>query len=74
MGIATIITTVFIAKQPFNNLRLNTLGPKRFYLLAWLLPIGLTLIGGLITLIFGVAKLDLNFTMIRNAMASADCI
>ena len=70
-GIAAIITTVFIAKQPINNLRLNTLGQKRFYLWAWLLPIGLTLIGGLITLLFGVAKLDLNFTMIRDAMASA---
>lgn len=70
-GIAAIITTVFIAKQPFKNLRLNTLGPKRFYLWAWSLPIGLTLIGGLITLIFGAAKLDLNFTMIREAMSSA---
>ena len=70
-GIAAIITTVFIAKQPFKNLRLDTLGPKRFYLWAWLLPIGLTIIGGLFTLLFGIAKLDLNFTMIREAMASA---
>ena len=70
-GIAAIITTVFIAKKPFSNLRLNTLGPKRFYLWAWFLPIGLTIIGGLITLLFGIAKLDLNFTMIRDAMASA---
>ena len=31
-GIAAIIATVFVAKQPFSNLRLNTLGPKRFYL------------------------------------------
>ena len=36
-----------------------------------MLPIGLTLIGGLITLLFGIAKLDLNFTMIRDAMESA---
>lgn len=33
-GIAAIITTVFIAKQPFKNLRLNTLGPKRYYVWA----------------------------------------
>ncbi len=70
-GIAAIITTMFIAKQPFKNLRLNTLGPKRFYMWAWLLPIGLTIVGGLLTLLFGIAKLDLNFTMIREAMASA---
>jgi membrane protease YdiL (CAAX protease family) len=70
-GIAAIITTVLIMKQPFKSLRLNTLGPKRFYVWAWLLPIGLTIIGGLLTLLFGIAKLDLNFTMIREAMASA---
>lgn len=70
-GLAAIITTVSIAKRPFKSLRLNTLGPKRYYLWAWLLPIVLTIIGGLLTLLFGIAKLDLNFTMIREAMASA---
>ena len=70
-GIAAIITTVLITKQPFKNLRLNSLGPKRFYLWAWFLPIGLTIIGGLLTLLFGIAKLDLNFSMIRESMASA---
>jgi membrane protease YdiL (CAAX protease family) len=70
-GIAAIVTTIFIMKQPFKSLRLNTLGPKRFYLWAWFLPIGLSIIGGLLTLLFGVAKLDLNFTMIRESMASA---
>jgi membrane protease YdiL (CAAX protease family) len=70
-GIAAIITTVFIMKQPIKILRLNTLGNKRFYLWAWLLPIGLSFLGGLLTLLFGIAKLDLNFTMIRESMASA---
>lgn len=70
-GIAAIATTLLIEKKPFSSLRVNTLGPKRFYLWAWLLPIVLVIIGGLLTLLFGVAKLDLNFTMIRDAMASA---
>lgn len=70
-GLAAIITTVLVMKQPFKSLRLNTLGPKRFYLWAWFLPVGLTILGGLLTLLFGVAKLDLNFTIIREAMASA---
>jgi membrane protease YdiL (CAAX protease family) len=70
-GIAAIITTVLVAKQPFKSLRLNKLGPKRFYLWAWLLPIGLTIIGGLLTLLFGLAKLDLNFTMLRESLKSA---
>jgi membrane protease YdiL (CAAX protease family) len=70
-GIAAIVTTVFVMKQPFKSLRLNTLGAKRFYLWAWLLPIGLTILGGALTLLFGIAKLDLGFTMIRESMASA---
>ena len=70
-GVAAIITTLFIAKKPFSSLRLNTLGSKRFYLWAWFLPIGLTIIGGVLTLLFGMAELDLSFTMIRDAMASA---
>ena len=70
-GIAAIITTLFIAKKPLSSLRLNTLGPKRFYLWAWFLPLGLTIVGGLLALVFGMAKLDLNFTMMRDAMASA---
>ncbi len=37
-GIAALIATLVIAKQPFKSLRLNTLGPKRYYLWAWLLP------------------------------------
>jgi len=70
-GIAAIIVTLFVAKKPFSSLRLNTLGNKRYYLWAWLLPIVLTVIGGLFTLAFGVAKLDLNFTMLNTAMESA---
>ena len=70
-GIAAIITTLFIAKVPFSSLRLNTLGPKRFYLWAWFLPVVLTLLSGLFTVLFGIAKLDLNFTMIRTAMEAA---
>ncbi len=70
-GIAAIIVTLFVAKKPFSSLRLNTLGPKRFYLWAWLLPIPLTIFGGLLTVLFGMAVLDLEFTMMRSAMESA---
>ena len=70
-GLAAILVTLFVARKPFSTLRLNTLGPKRFYLWAWLLPVVLTVISGLVTLAFGMAKLDLNFTMLRTAMESA---
>lgn len=69
-GIAAILTTLFIAKVPFNSLGLNKLGPKQYYLWAWFLPVVLTLLSGLFTVLFGVGKIDLNFTMIRTALAS----
>lgn len=69
-GIAAILTTLFIAKVPFNSLGLNKLGPKQYYLWAWFLPVALTLLSGLFTILFGIGKIDLNFTMIRTALAS----
>jgi uncharacterized protein len=70
-GVAAIIVTLFVAKKPFSSLRLNTLGPKRFYLWAWLLPIPLAILAGLLTVLFGLAEVDWEFTMMRNAMESA---
>ena len=32
-GIAAIVTTLFVNKQPFKTLPLNLIGPKRFYLI-----------------------------------------
>jgi len=37
-GIAAIVVTLALEKKPFKSLRLNTLGPKRFYAWAWFLP------------------------------------
>ena len=70
-GIAAVVTTLFIAKQPFSSLRLNTLGNKRIYLWAWFLPSALTLLATAFTLMFGIATFDMDFTMIRTAMESA---
>jgi membrane protease YdiL (CAAX protease family) len=70
-GIAAIVTTLVVQKKPFRSLNLNRLGPKRFYLWALFLPTLLTILGGLFTLLFGVAKLDMDFTMMRSALSSA---
>lgn len=45
----------------------NTLGNKRIYLWAWFLPSALTLLATAFTLMFGIATLDMDFTMIRTA-------
>lgn len=70
-GLSAILTTTLVLKQPFSSLNLNRLGPRSLYLWAWFLPAGLTILGGLFTLLFGLAEPDFQFTMIRNAMASA---
>ena len=64
-GLAAILTTVLILKQPFRSLNLNRLGPKRLYLWAWFLPAGLSIVGGLFTLLFGLAQFDPQFTMMQ---------
>ena len=69
-GIAAIIATRLVAKLPFSSLRLNTLGPKRFYLWAWFLPVVIAIVSGLLTVLFGIAKFDPNLTLIRNLMAN----
>ncbi len=73
-GLAAIATTVRVQKRPWRFLRLNTLGPKRFYLWAWLLPTGLTLAGGAFTLLFGLARLDLQLTTLREALAQTPAL
>ncbi|RPH60782.1 MAG: CPBP family intramembrane metalloprotease, partial [Chloroflexi bacterium] len=70
-GIAAIVTTLFIEKKPFRALRLKTLGPKRFYLWAWLLPPALTLLTLGSTVLLGTGEFDSNLTMIRDALAKA---
>jgi membrane protease YdiL (CAAX protease family) len=67
-GIAAIITTLFVDKQPFKTLRLNTLGPKRFYLWAWLLPPVLTLATLGFTLLIRSGEFDANLSMMRDAL------
>ena len=70
-GLAAMITTLFVEKQPFNSLRLNTLGPKRFYLWAWLLPPVLTLLTLATTLLLGTGQFDPGLSMMRAALAKA---
>jgi len=68
-GIAAIVTTLLVEKKPFSALRLNTLGPKRFYLWAWLLPPALTLATLGITILTHTGEFDPNLTMMREALA-----
>lgn len=67
-GIAALVVTLLVEKKPFKSLRLNTLGPKRFYLWAWFLPPFLTILGGLLTILVGTGELDTGFTFMKQQM------
>lgn len=67
-GIAAIIVLLGIEKRPFKLLRLNTLGPKRYYLWAWLLPPLLIMLSGLLTLLIRTGQLDLEFTFMQQLL------
>jgi len=70
-GLGALLATRYAARESLRTLNLGRLGEKRAYLWAWLLPPALAIATGLLTLAFGAGKLDLQFTMIKQAMASA---
>jgi uncharacterized protein len=67
-GIAAIVTTLFVDKQSFKTLHLNILGPKHFYLWAWILPPVLTLTTLGVTILIRSGDFDSNMTMMREAL------
>jgi CAAX protease family protein len=71
-GLAAILVTRLVDKQPLASLNLQHLGDRKSYLWAWLVPITLTCAAGLLTWLTGVGKLDLEFTQIRQAMSQTN--
>lgn len=70
-GIAAIIVTLFIAREPFSTLRLNTLGTKPIYFLAWLLPVVIAALTLGTTVLLGTGQFDGNLTFMRELVAKA---
>ena len=68
-GISAIVVTLFVKREKFSSLNLIRLGPKRYYLWAWLLFPVLGILTGILTLVFGAGQLDLEFSMIKQAAA-----
>lgn len=71
-GIAAIVVTLAIVKQPFKSLRLNALGSRRYYVWAWFLPPLLIVLSGLLTILFGTGQLDTGFTFMQQQMAQTN--
>ncbi len=70
-GIAAIVVTLFIARQPFSTLRLNTLGPKRCYFWAWFLAPLVAALTLAATVLLGTGTFDSSFPMMREALAQS---
>ena len=67
-GIAAIVATKQ-ADGSLDALRLKSLGPKRYYLWAWFLFPILTVLTGLLTVLFRVAEFDSQLTFITQSLA-----
>ncbi len=69
-GLAAIVTTRFVMGRELKSLNLGRLGPKRFYLWAWLLPPVGAVLTLLFTVLLGVGKLDLSFAAVQESIAA----
>ena len=72
-GIAAIVATLTTGGS-FRDLNLRSLGPKRFYLWAWLLFPILTIVSSVMTLLLGIGKFDSNFTMINEMLPASETL
>lgn len=70
-GIAAILVTLFIARQPFSTLRLKTLGQKRYYFWAWFLAPLMAVLTLAATVLLGTGTFDPNITFMRDALAQS---
>ena len=70
-GLAAILTTLFVEKQPLSSLRLKTLGPRKYYVWAWLLPPVLTLLALAVTILLSTGQFDPDLSMMNQILASA---
>jgi uncharacterized protein len=70
-GIAAIIATLFVAREPFSTLRLNTLGPKRYYFWAWFLAPVVAVLTLAATILLGTGTFDSTMTFMRELLAQS---
>jgi membrane protease YdiL (CAAX protease family) len=67
-GLGALLATRFGARESLSSLNLRRLGPKRFYLWAWLLPICLAIATAGLTWAFGAGDLDREFSLIQQSL------
>jgi membrane protease YdiL (CAAX protease family) len=70
-GLCALLVTRFQLRESWRTTTLNRLGPKRYYLWAWLLPVAGTVASMLLTVGFGVARFDPSFSWLSEQMEKA---
>lgn len=68
-GIAAIVTTLFVLKEPFSTLALNRFGKFRYYLAAWFIPPVLAALAIPLSVLLGLAEYDPNMTILQNMIS-----
>ncbi|MBS1250953.1 MAG: hypothetical protein MAG431_02552 [Chloroflexi bacterium] len=68
-GIAALLTTRFVEKSELATLRLGKMGRKGLYFWAWLLPILMVLLTGVLTWAFGLGTFDPELSLIKESLA-----
>lgn len=68
-GIAAIVTTLFISKEPFSTLALNRFGKFWVYLAAWFVPPLLAALAIPLSVLLGLAEYDPEMTLLNNMIA-----
>jgi len=67
-GLAAVIVTRFVAREPLSTLNLGRFGARRFYLWAWLAPPALAVVALGFTLLLRIGEFDPTFSFIMSAL------
>lgn len=70
-GLAALVVTLFIVKEPFGTLRLNKFGKFRYYLAAWFLPPILVALAIVASVLVGTGTYDPQFTTMQKIIDQA---
>ena len=68
-GIAAIVTTLFVLKEPFGTLGLKRFGKFRYYLAAWFIPPMLAALAIPLSVLFRLAEYDPEMSILKQMVA-----
>ncbi len=70
-GVSALVVTRLVLRENWRTTTINQLGRWRYYVWAWFLPVVSTVVALGLTVLFGLARLDLSFPLLRNSLAEA---